>query len=369
MHPSIDSPIYLDANATEILRPSARQAVLEGLNMEGNPSSVHYYGRQARQALETARKNIASYFQRDRESCVFTSGATEADALALHAFGFAEKRRILVGATEHDAILQSAPGAIKLPVNSQGLLDLDVLRQYLQDGVPSLVCIMAANNETGILSPLEDAARLCRDYGARLHIDAVQIIGRLALSLTAIESASLAISGHKFGGPKGVGALILAEDIPIAPLFTGGGQERGRRGGTPALANILGMAAALKESSQQNWEPIRNLRDKLELVIQEAGGESLNAGLARLPNTLSVVLPGVSAQTQLMMLDLAGYCVSAGSACSSGKVSSSHVLQAMGLGEKAGQAIRISLPWNIQPDAIESFGKAYRDMTQRLLKG
>lgn len=151
--------------------------------------------------------------------------------LALHAFGFRGKRRILVGATEHDAILQGAPQAVTLPVDGKGLLRLDVLRSCLQDGVPSLVCVMAANNETGILSPLDDVAALCRDYGAFLHIDAVQTIGRISLPPDITAGASIALSGHKFGGPKGAGALVLPEDHPLEPLIPGGGQESGRRGG------------------------------------------------------------------------------------------------------------------------------------------
>ncbi|MDF7673395.1 cysteine desulfurase family protein [Acetobacteraceae bacterium ESL0709] len=368
MPPFPPEPVYLDANATEILRPEAKMAMIKGMELIGNPSSVHFYGRQARQALEEARKVVASFFGRGAGCCVFTSGATEADMLALHAFGFRGKRRILVGATEHDAILQGAPQAVTLPVDGKGLLRLDVLRSCLQDGVPSLVCVMAANNETGILSPLDDVAALCRDYGAFLHIDAVQTIGRISLPPDITAGASIALSGHKFGGPKGAGALVLPEDHPLEPLIPGGGQESGRRGGTPALPNIMGMAAALEEASRQDWGPVRSLINRLEGLVQEVGGESVNAGLDRLPNTLSVILPGIAAQTQLMMLDLDGFCVSAGSACSSGKVSVSHVLRAMGLGEKAGQAIRISLPWNVKANQVDAFAKAYQEMAKRLLK-
>lgn len=361
-------PVYLDANATEILRPEARESVIKGLDLFGNPSSVHFYGRQARQALEESRKIIASFFEREAGCCVFTSGATEADMLALHAFGFSEKRRILVGATEHDAILQGAPEAIRLPVDKNGLLKLDILHDYLRDGVPSLVCVMAANNETGILSPLGEVSSLCRKYEAFLHIDAVQVMGRMTLAPEVYEGASIALSGHKFGGPKGVGALLLPQDSPLNPLIPGGGQERGRRGGTPALAAIMGMSAALVASSQQDWTSIKHLTDRLECLIEESGGRSINKGLERLPQTISAILPGIAAQTQLMNLDLAGFCVSAGSACSSGKVSASHVLQAMGYEEEAGQAIRISLPWNVQGQSIEKFGEVYHEMAKRLLK-
>lgn len=365
---SASPAVYLDANATEPLRPQAREATVRGLDQLGNPSSVHFFGRQARALLEECRGTVARFTGRVADCCVFTSGGTEADTLAVHAFGHAVGRRVLIGATEHDAICKAAPHASVIPVDGRGIVRLDALRQLLAEGEPALVCVMAANNETGVCAPLEEVAALCREYGAYFHIDAVQSAARLPLDGEALLGASLALSGHKMGGPKGAGALILLEDAPLSPLLPGGGQERGRRGGTPSLPAIMGMAAALEASQAQDWSSIAAWRDALAEVVVQAGGVCVASDVQRLPNTLSVVLPGVASHTQLMMLDLEGFCVSAGSACSSGKVTASHVLQAMGLEEQAGHAVRVSLPWNVEETQVRAFGEAYTRMAQRLRK-
>ncbi|MCX5620397.1 cysteine desulfurase family protein [Bombella pollinis] len=374
--PSQHNPLYLDANATEPLRPIAQQALNEGLAQLGNPASVHTAGRKARVMLEQARKQLAGTFGREADSFVFTSGGTEANTLAVHGFGHAIGRPILIGATEHDAIRKAAPGACVIPVDQNGLIECAALETQLASHAAeagALVCIMAANNETGVYAPLEDIAALCRQYGAHLHIDAVQAAGRMsgtdpfsqAVASGALVGASLALSAHKMGGVMGAGALLLPEDRPLPPLLPGGGQERGRRGGTPALAAHLSMAAALVESQQQEWSRLQILRDELEAICCHAGAVIMGRDVPRLPNTVSALLPGVAAQMQLMALDIEGYCVSAGSACSSGKVARSHVLEAMGQGEGAGQAIRISLPWNVQAEHVRAFGQAYSRMAQR----
>lgn len=369
-------PIYLDANATEILRPAAKNAAFHALEQIGNPASTHFYGRQARRILEDARHIIAAYFKRDADSCIFTSGGTEANILALHGFAHSQNRPIFIGATEHDAIRNSAPHAQIIKVHENGRLDLAHLKELLlsqksrQEAPqnPPLICIMAANNETGILSPLEEIAALCEEFNALLHIDAVQAMGRVSLPLASLKKASFAISAHKMGGLKGAGALILPHDHPLPPLLPGGGQERGRRGGTPALPNIAAMSAALQESTQQNWQEIEAFRDALEEKLILAGAEIIGHKIPRLPNVICAILPSIASQIQLMTLDLEGFCVSAGSACSSGKVTESHILRAMGYQEKAGQAIRISLPWNIQKDALDAFAHAYQKMAKALLK-
>ena len=357
------APTYLDANATEPLRPAAREAVLEGLMLSGNPSSVHAEGREARRFLENARSRISAGFGRISGTCVFTSGGTEADAMAIHAFG--RGRRILIGATEHDAVRKAAPEADIIPVSKEGVLDLEYLRKKLSDGVPTLVCVMSANNETGVLSPLRDVATLCRDSGAHLHVDAVQSAGRVPFDLT---ECSVALSGHKMGGPKGAGALLLPQDEPIDALMIGGGQERGRRGGTQAIPAILGMAVAFEEAQKQDWSAVARLRERVEQTAMEAGARVAGRGAPRLPNTSCLILDGVAAQVQLMTLDLEGFCVSAGSACSSGKVSASHVLTAMGETTGASQAIRVSLPWNVREEQVEAFCVAYGRMAARLRK-
>lgn len=362
--------VYLDANATEILRDEARRAMLDALDPRGNPSSVHGPGRQARRMLEEARDRLAGYWKAGPEQIVFTSGGTEANMLAVHAFGQSDAgpdkvRRLLIGATEHDAIRMASPQAVTLPVHEDGRLCLETLEHALRQNGPALVCVMAANNETGILHPIDAIASVCARYDARLHVDAVQIAGRLPFSLAGLTS--LAISGHKAGGIMGAGALVLGAEGHIPPMIRGGGQERGRRGGTQPLPAIASMVAAYEAARQQDWSVIARLRDRIEEAALACGARIAGDRIApRLPNTTSLILWGVPAQTQLMMLDLAGFAVSTGSACSSGKVSASHVLQAMGLGQAAANAIRVSLPWNTTEAQIEAFIVAYRSMTSRL---
>jgi len=358
--------LYLDANATEPLRPAARAATLAALDLAGNPSSVHATGRAARRVLEAARESLGARFGAAPADVVLTSGGTEANALALR--GLAEGRRILVGATEHPAILAAAPGAGMLPVLPDGTLDLDALEAALRASAPALVCLMAANNETGVLHPLEDAAALCRAHGAWLHVDAVQAAGRVPVSLAALGADSLAISGHKLGGPKGAGALLLRPGLAPAALIAGGGQEKGRRGGTEPLPAIAGMAAAAEAADPAQAARLAPLRDVIEAGCLALGAEVAGAGAPRLPNTTSLVLPGVAAETQVIALDIAGVRVSAGAACSSGKVGRSPVLAAMGLGEGAGQAIRVSLPWNAPQDAPARFVAAWAAMREKLAR-
>ena len=354
--------LYLDANATEPLRPEARAAVLAALDLPGNPSSVHRAGRAARRVLEMAREQVAARFGGTPGEVVLTAGGTEANALAIAALS--RGRRVLVGATEHPAVLAAARDGAVLPVLADGTLDLDALGAALAAGGPALVCLMAANNETGVLHPLAEAAALCRRYGAALHVDGVQAAGRVALSLAALGADSLAVSGHKFGGPKGAGALLLRPGLEVPPLVAGGGQERGRRGGTEPLPAIAGMGAAAAVADPAGALRLAPLRDAIERGA--TGAIVAGEGAPRLPNTVTLVLPGVPAETQVIALDLAGMQVSAGSACSSGKVARSHVLSAMGLGEAAGCAIRVSLPWDAPGDTAERFLEAWSAMRDRL---
>jgi cysteine desulfurase len=356
--------LYLDANATEPLRPEARAAVLAALDLAGNPSSVHRVGRAARRVLEAARESLAARFGGSPGNLVLTSGGTEANALAVHGLGAG--RRVLVGATEHPAVLAAAPGAEVLPVRPDGTIDLAALAEALAAGPPALVCLMLANNETGVIHSASEAAVLCRAQGALLHVDAVQAAGRVPVSLGALGCDSLAISGHKLGGPKGAGALLLRPGLHPAAIIAGGGQERGRRGGTEPLPAIAGMAAAAEAASPGVAASLAALRDAIEAGCAARGAMVAGAGAPRLPNTSSLILPGVPAETQVIALDLAGLQVSAGAACSSGKVGRSHVLAAMGLGEDAACAIRVSLPWNAPADAAERFLSAWNTMRERL---
>ncbi len=355
--------VYLDANATEPLRSEAREAMLAAMATTGNPSSVHAAGRAARKLLEDAREALAAKFGGRPSDLVFTSGGTEADALAVHALGAG--RRVIVGATEHDAVRAAAPNALMLPVDRDGVADLATLQRWLSAGPPALVCLMLANNETGTIQPIARAAALCRGFGACLHVDAVQAAGRMEVKLTSLGAHSLAISSHKLGGPPGAGALLLDPGISaFTPLIAGGGQERGRRGGTPPLPAIAGFAAAAVASSHD----LSPLRDTVEAAAIAVGAVVCGAGAPRLGNTTCLALPGVRADAQVIALDLEGIAVSAGAACSSGKVTTSHVLTAMGLGPLAGQAIRVSLAWNAMETDVAAFAAAYARMADRLRK-
>ena len=353
----------MDANGSEAPRPQARAAMLAALEHAGNPSSIHAAGRAARKVLEDAREVVAARFGGRPGDLVFTSGGTEADALAVHALGVG--RRVIIGATEHDAIRAAAPQADVLAVDGNGVADLDALAALLAQG-PALVCLMLANNETGVLHPIDAIAALCRAHGALLHVDAIQAAGRMAVDLGALGATSLALSAHKLGGPMGAGALLLAADVAVRAQLPGGGQERGRRGGTPALPAIAGFAAAVRACQPRD---LAELRDRVAAAARDCGAVEIGSGAPRLSNTLCLGLPGVRAETQVIALDMAGVQVSAGAACSSGKVGRSHVLDAMGLGALAGEAIRISLPWNVTEEDVERTIEAYRGMAARLRRG
>ncbi len=351
--------IYLDANATEPLRPEARVAMEQAMAITGNPSSIHGAGRAARRVVEDAREAVAKRCGVAPAAVVFTSGGTEADALAIHALG--RDRRLIIGATEHDAVRAAAYGAEIIPVDASGVADMAALEQMLR-GSPALVCLMLANNETGTVQPVAEVAALCRAAGALLHVDAAQACGRMAMDMVALGADSLALSAHKMGGPAGVGALLVAPHVAPHPLLRGGGQERGWRGGTAPMMAIAGFGAVARLAPVE----MSALRDRLESLAD--GAVVIGRDAPRLGNTSCLALPGVAAQTQVMSLDLAGIAVSAGAACSSGKVVRSHVLDAMGLGSLAGEAIRVSLPWNATEADVDGFGHAWRAMAARLLQ-
>lgn len=353
--------LFLDANAGEALRSQARDAMVAALALVGNPASVHAEGRAARRVLEDARDAVAAFVGATPDGVVFTSGATEANALALAGLGRAAGRRLVVSAAEHDSL--DAPDALRLPVSRDGLIDLAALERALADG-PALVATHLAQNETGVLQPIAAIAAIARRHGALLHVDAAQAPGRIGCDLAALGAHSLTLSAHKAGGPKGAGALVLARGIDLPPALHGGGQERRRRPGTEALPAIAGFAAALSACTID--EERREIRDAI--VSGARGGVVIAEAAPRLPNTLCLALPGAAAETQVAALDLAGIAVSAGSACSSGKVGASRALAAMGLGPLASQAIRISVAWNTPPDAGGKFLAAWQAMADRLLR-
>lgn len=318
----------------------------------GNPSSVHGHGRHARRLIDAARRALADHLSVDPDRVLFTSGGTEANHLAL--LGFPGPR--LVSAIEHPSVLEADPGAVRIPVDPTGRLDLAALADLLASSRPGLVSLMLANNETGVIQPVVEAARLAHAAGALLHCDAVQAFGKQPFTLASLGADLLTLSAHKLGGPPGVGALILREGLDPTPLQRGGGQERRRRAGTENLPGIAGFAAALEPAT--DWHRVRILRDRLEAGARAIRPDAIMVGAEadRLPNTTCLLVPGIPAEIQLMALDLAGVAVSSGAACSSGKVGPSHVLAAMGYPpEIARCAIRISLGWATTEADIEAF--------------
>ncbi len=366
------TPVYLDYNATAPVRPEAASAVAEALAATGNPSSVHCFGRAARKRVEDAREQVAALIGAAAAEIVFTSGGSEANALALAGAG---RRRVLVSAIEHDSALATAasldPETPRIPATGDGTVDLDALSRLLVrlDGA-AIVSIMLANNETGVIQPIAEIARRAHEAGALLHCDAVQAAGKIAFDVRALGADLLSLSAHKCGGPQGVGALYVAGHVTLAPLLRGGGQERGRRAGTENVPGIAGFGAAAAAARRDlgAFARIAEMRDALEAAVRARANRARIAGAEspRLPNTSCIVLPGVASETQVMALDLAGVAVSAGSACSSGKVKASHVLAAMGLSaEDAGAAIRVSLGWATTPADIDRFLEAWSAMAAR----
>jgi cysteine desulfurase len=368
---SVRRETYLDWNATAPLRPEAAAAMQAALAHCGNPSSVHRRGRAARQIVEAARQAVAALLDTAAEGVIFVSGGTEANHLALLGSG---RERVLVSAVEHSSVLQAAPHAETIPVGGDGLVDPGVLGALLAgDPRPAVVSIMLANNETGIIQPVAELAAVAHQHGALFHCDAVQAAGKAPLSIAALGADLVSLSAHKLGGPPGCGALVIAGNAAPAALLRGGGQERGRRAGTENLPGIAGFAAAAEAARRGfgDYERVRQLRDELELAAIAAVPQAvvIGAGLARLPNTTALALPGVAAETQVIALDLDGVMVSAGAACSSGKVAASHVLAAMGLMPAViGSAIRVSLGWTTTEADIGHFLDAWTGLARRLAR-
>jgi cysteine desulfurase len=366
--------VYLDDNAASPLRPIARAAMLEALELTGNPSSVHGFGRAARRLIEDARAPIAALVGAPPAGVVFTSGGTEAVALAILGSG---RRRALVSAVEHEAVLAPArrlADCREIPVAGDGVIDLATLDRMLgPDASDVIVCLMLANNETGALQPVAEAARLVHARGALMLCDAIAAAGRVHCDMTDLGVDMIALSSAKLGGPLGAGALALRRGLEISPLLAGGGQERRRRGGTENLSGIVGFAAAAAEAaaSLADQERLGAMRDRLEAgVLAIAPAARIFAKDAtRLAGTSCLTMPGVSNETQVMALDLAGVAVSAGAACSSGKVGSSHVLKAMGVPDsEAASAIRVSFGWRSAESDGEAFLSAWSALWARARK-
>jgi cysteine desulfurase len=360
---------YLDWNATAPLRPEAAAALSEALARWGNPSSVHARGRRARQLVERAREAIAELLAGvDPSAVVFVSGGTEANHLALLGGG---RERVLVSAVEHDSVRHAVPDAELIPVDGDGIVVLDALDGLLTaDPRPTLVSVMFANNETGVIEPVAEISAITHKHGALFHCDAVQGAGKVSLDVATIGADFVTLSAHKLGGPPGVGALVATGGIEPAPFLRGGGQERGRRAGTENLPGIAAFAAAVRQAAVEisAYDRVRLLRDRLETEIAALAPEAAVIGTAapRLPNTSAISLPGVPAETQVIALDLDGVMVSAGAACSSGKVAPSHVLAAMGLEPTvAASTIRVSLGWSSSETDVDHFLEAWAALRRR----
>lgn len=359
---------YLDWNANAPMRAEAIEAVAHALALCGNPSSVHRFGRRARQAIEAARENVAALVNAAAEDVIFTSGGTEANSLALKGF---PGRRVLVSTIEHESVLAAVPEAERIPATPLGIVDLAALQTMLaEDKRPALVSVMFANNETGVIQPVAEIARIAHAHHALYHCDAVQGPGKVPVDFRGLGADLMTISAHKIGGPMGIGALIARGALMMRPLIAGGGQERGRRAGTENFSGIVGFGAAAElAAAEMDAAPrVASLRNAAQHALQAAApaAKVFGAEAPRLPNTLCIAMPGVASATQVMALDLSGVMVSAGAACSSGKVTRSHVLDAMSVPcLEAECAIRITLGWSTEAADIDHLVEAWTALYAR----
>ncbi len=351
---------YLDHNATSPLRPAVRAAMLEAMTLGGNASSVHAEGRAARKLLDDARETLGFALGCLPQMIVFTGSGSEANNMALRGVG---AELFLVSAIEHPSVLAAARASGKtvdmIPVTRDGVVDVSALDAMLS-GPNVLVSIMLANNETGVVQPIADVVRLAKAKGALVHVDAVQGFGKIPVNFGLIGCDLMTVAAHKVGGPVGIGALVIRDGLVVEPLIHGGGQELRRRAGTENLSAVAGFAAVAQEKFLQT----KDLQDTLESSLEDV--VVLGAGAKRLPNTTCFAMLGMKAETLLMNFDLEGVAVSSGSACSSGKVARSHVLDAMGIApEIASAAIRVSLGWNSSAADVQHFTTVWNKLRAR----
>ena len=359
------SGVYLDYNASGLVRPEVQDVMARALADNGNPSAVHAAGRRARARIETARAQVADLVGADPTAVVFSSGGTESNAQAIISAIAAGCERLIVGATEHPCVAEAAAASGKpvkmLPVDARGVVDLNKLRQLLGQPGRAVVAIHHANNESGVIQPIAEAARLVRSAGGWLHVDAIQSAGKIPVDIRTLMADSLTLSAHKLGGPQGVGALVMAEGREAVRILHGAGQERGLRAGTENVPGITGFGAsavcAVRDlptaQSHAAW------RDAAEAVVKKAGATVIGEGADRLPNTLFMAVSDWESPQQLITLDLMGLMVSAGSACSSGKTKPSRAIVATGRIDMATGGIRISGGWGTVEDDWKRFASAW----------
>lgn len=359
------SEIYFDHNATTPLHLAAKDAMWEVVDVCGNASSIHTHGRKVRQYIETARRHVADYFAVTSAQVVFTSGATEANNLVVKGFS----GPVIVSAIEHESIIRARTDLRICPVTREGLIDLEALEGMLQQTpTPCLVSVMAANNETGVCQPLAAIVEVCRRYQALVHTDAVQVVGKTLVDWAQLGLDYISVSAHKLGGPQGVGALIVNPSKLLRPQQTGGGQERYFRSGTENVIGIVGFGAAIQHCQDNDWVPVTALKKQLETYLTTTFPQVtiFGANVTRTPNTLNLTMPGVANTVQVMHFDLNKISLSAGSACSSGKVKSSHVLQAMGVPTAdINTSIRLSLGVQTTAEEIKHFIQIWEDLYYR----
>ena len=360
--------LYLDFNATAPTRPEVIDAMAAAMRAGGNASSVHATGRAARSLVEEARRRVAALVNARPDNVIFTGSGTEADNQVLRCVG---RGKLIISAVEHEAVMLARGDAIVIPVNPNGVIDLDAFETQLAGvGDDAIVSVMTANNETGIVQPIAEIARLAHKHGALVHSDAIQAAGKIPVDIDALEADFLSLSAHKIGGPQGVGAVVCRDRSLLSRFVHGGGQENGLRAGTENVAGIagFGVAAASALAGLEQFAALSALRDGLERRMAEIvpdltvfGGDQ-----DRLPNTSKIATPGLSSETQVMGLDLAGIAISAGSACAAGRVEAPYVLTAMGVPEDlAICAVRVSLGWTTTEDDMDKFMEAWCALYER----
>lgn len=355
---------YFDCNATAPILPIVQEAMIDIISEPHNPSSLHHYGRSAKSVLDTARSRILDAMSADHNlySVIFTSSGTESNNLALRGL---EGYKILCSSVEHASVLSMAKDGV-IPVDKDGVVDVDMLEKIVSSvQIPFVVSIQAANNETGVVQPIHEISKIVKKYGGTFHTDATQAFAKIPFSIKESDIDMVTISGHKFGGPQGVAALVIRKDLPMHSIMFGGGQEYRYRPGTQNVAGLhgLGIAAATIESTMSAYQDLSNIRDFIQdsILTISTGSVVFGKEVERLPNTLSITMPNVSSETQVIHFDIHGFAVSAGSACSSGKVELPRIQMSMGYDEKTSRtAIRVSLGINNTMHEAEAFVKAWK---------
>ena len=359
--------VFLDYNATSPLRPEVKDGMISVLGPPGNPSSVHEYGRVAKTHLEKARIQVAKLSGSEPDNIIFTSCGTEANTMVLN-----NAQKPLVSSIEHEAVLNSCKNISFINVSQNGQVDLLDFKQKLEEVKPDYLSVMWANNETGIIQPIPEIIQIAKSYNVHIHCDAVQAVGKIPIDFKNSGLDSMAISAHKLGGPSGVGALVLSNNAFFDPLIKGGGQEKGRRSGTENLSGIVGfgIAAQIAKSEVSNNKVQKNRHNVFEKTLKDnlSDIKIIGENVERLPNTSALYMPYLSSETQVIALDLEGFAISAGSACSSGKVKKSHVLEAMGISWASDKTIRVSSGWQNNSDDLEKLAQSYIELYKKAEK-